>query len=110
MTEEQTRVISELEQKYKCKIHCLEFQASEKDYAFLYMREPDLYTKMRVLDMAKGDSFLNAGRLLVEMFAIKEVSDQRFFIETEENHKFILGAYLKAGDLVEFIVGELKKK
>ena len=100
----------QLEKEHACKVHCFEFVADSKtDIAAIFIKEPDRFAKMQVMDLSIS-SLTQAGKLLVETCAIKEASDARFFDENQENDKLWLGAIMGAAELVTFSVNGLKKK
>jgi len=93
------------------KVHKFKFfGTSKEDVAWLFVKEPDRFTKMQVMDLSV-QSLTQAGNLLIQTCGVQEgFSDPRFFDENQENDKLWLGAIMKASELVQFAIAEVKKK
>jgi len=121
MAEERTDAWAEqtqkaLEEKYSAeagkpvKVHKFKFFAAKDDIAWLFVKEPDRFAKMQVMDLSV-QSLTQAGNLLIQTCAVQEGhSDPRFFDENQENDKLWLGAIMKASELVQFALADVKKK
>lgn len=100
---------AQLAAAHNCVVHCFGFPVSDKDIAILYIKEPDRYTKMKAIDVS-SDSMTAANSLVLGACSITAESDSRFFDGKSENDKLYLGALMKCSELVQWIIGDVKKK
>ena len=99
---------AELTAKHNRKVTAYVFRTPEGD-AVLFLKNPSLETKMLAWDeWAKSRAF--SAKYLFDACAIVEDSDPRFWSGKEADEALLLGAYMKAEELVEFYIGDVKKK
>lgn len=98
---------AELSAKYKRKVTAHVFPRKDGD-AVLFLKNPTMETKMMAWDEWMRSRAFSA-KFLFDASAAEE-SDPRFFSGKEEDEALLMGAYMKAEELVEFAIEDIKKK
>ena len=99
---------AELSAKHNRKVTAHVFRTPDGD-AVLFLKNPTLETKMLAWDEWNKSRAFSA-KFLFDACALVEESDPRFWSAKEADEPLVLGAYMKAEELVEFYMTELKKK
>jgi hypothetical protein len=98
----------------KCKVHPIVFKVQnegvEEEVAG-YIRNPDLATKLRLVDLINNGSAIVGSSNALESLLIRDYSDKRIVDKhIEENEKFWIGACYAMLGMIDVAYPDLKKK
>lgn len=95
-------------------VHAFVFYDSKdtdkKDPVIGYMFEPDLMTKIRVLDKSSTLGDFAGSHEMLQLCLIKEASDKRIYSTQRIHDKYVLGACLEAQKMIQIALSQFKKK